>query len=136
MLGISTLVALNTVVRCAEPSPFRRSAVLTAPRFSCGFGLGSVIAAHTLFDMALVIVIVRARMSGMDRTLIEASANLYATPWRTFRQVTLPQILPAVLSGYLLSFTFSFDDFIVAFFVAGPRSPRCPSTYSPRSGAA
>jgi spermidine/putrescine transport system permease protein len=55
----------------------------------------------------------------MDRSLIEASADLYATPWRTFRQVTLPQIFPAVLSGFLLSFTFSFDDFVVAFFVAG-----------------
>jgi len=55
----------------------------------------------------------------MDRTLIEASADLYATPWRTFRQVTLPQIFPAILAGFLLSFTFSFDDFIIAFFVAG-----------------
>jgi len=64
-------------------------------------------------------VLVRARIAGMDRALIEASADLYATPWGTFRQVTLPQILPAVLAGFLLSFTFSFDDFIIAFFVAG-----------------
>jgi spermidine/putrescine transport system permease protein len=55
----------------------------------------------------------------MDRTLIEASTDLYATPWATFRQVTLPQIFPAILAGFLLSFTFSFDDFIIAFFVAG-----------------
>ncbi len=82
-------------------------------------GYASVIAAHTLFTMALVIVIVRARISGMDRTLIEASADLYATPWRTFWQVTLPQIFPAILAGFLLSFTFSFDDFIISFFVAG-----------------
>ena len=81
--------------------------------------LASLIAAHTLFTMALVIVIVRARMQGMDRSLIEASADLYATPWGTFRQVTLPLLLPAVLAGFLLSFTFSFDDFIIAFFVAG-----------------
>ena len=79
----------------------------------------TVIAAHTMFTMALVIVIVRARITGMDRALIEASADLYATPWRTFRQVTLPQIFPAILAGFLLSFTFSFDDFIIAFFVAG-----------------
>jgi spermidine/putrescine transport system permease protein len=82
-------------------------------------GRGSLIAAHTLFTMALVIVIVRARIAGMDRTLIEASQDLYATPWATFWQVTLPQILPAIVAGFLLSFTFSFDDFIVAFFVAG-----------------
>jgi len=69
--------------------------------------------------MSLVIIMVRARIAGMDRTLIEASTDLYATPWRTFYQITLPQIFPAILSGFLLSFTFSFDDFIISFFVAG-----------------
>jgi spermidine/putrescine transport system permease protein len=82
-------------------------------------GYTSLIAAHTMFTMALVIVIVRTRIAGMDRTLIEASTDLYATPWATFRQVTLPQIFPAIMAGFLLSFTFSFDDFIIAFFVAG-----------------
>jgi spermidine/putrescine transport system permease protein len=69
--------------------------------------------------MALVVIIVRARLAGMDRSLIEASSDLYATPMATFRQVTLPMIFPAILAGFLLSFTFSFDDFIIAFFVAG-----------------
>ena len=72
--------------------------------------------------MALVIVIVRARSQGMDRALIEVLADLYATPWATFRQVTLPLLFPAVLAGFLLSFTFSFDDFIIAFFVAGSKT--------------
>jgi spermidine/putrescine transport system permease protein len=87
-----------------------------------GLGYGSIIAAHTLFTMALVIVIVRARLAGMDRTLVEASADLYSTPWGTFRQVVLPQLLPAVVAGFLLSFTFSFDDFVIAFFVAGSKT--------------
>ena len=82
-------------------------------------GYASVIAAHTLFTMSLVIILVRARIAGMDRALIEASMDLYASPWRTFYQVTLPQIYPAILAGFLLSFTFSFDDFIISFFVAG-----------------
>ncbi|HAM90158.1 MAG TPA: ABC transporter permease, partial [Rhodobacteraceae bacterium] len=82
-------------------------------------GMGSLIAAHTMFLMALVVIIVRARLAGMDRSLIEASSDLYATPMATFRQVTLPMIFPAILAGFLLSFTFSFDDFIIAFFVAG-----------------
>jgi spermidine/putrescine transport system permease protein len=82
-------------------------------------GVGSVIAAHTMFTMALVVIIIRARLSGMEQALTEASADLYATPFGTFRQVTLPLIAPAVLAGFLLSFTFSFDDFIIAFFVAG-----------------
>ena len=69
--------------------------------------------------MSIVIVLVRARIAGTDRSLIEASADLYASPWGTFRQITLPQLFPAILAGFLLSFTFSFDDFIIAFFVAG-----------------
>jgi len=76
--------------------------------------------ARYLFAMALVIMLVRARLLGMDRSLLEASSDLYATPWGTFRQVTLPMILPAVIAGFLLSFTFSLDDYVVASFVAGP----------------
>ena len=122
VIGIATLGALVTdfdVVNplIAEAWPGGKD---SAPNVSLGFG--SVIAAHTLFTMALVIVIVRARIQGMDRSLIEASADLYAPPWATFRQVTLPQIFPAVMSGFLLSFTFSFDDFIIAFFVAGAKT--------------
>ena len=119
VIGIATLIALVTVFNFLNPLvaavwPFDEAAV---PRLNMGYI--SLIAAHTLFTMALVIVIVRARIAGMDRSLIEASADLYATPWGTFRQVTLPQIFPAILAGFLLSFTFSFDDFIIAFFVAG-----------------
>ncbi len=82
-------------------------------------GMGSLIAAHTMFTLALVIIIVRARLAGLETVLSEASADLYATPFGTFRQITLPLIAPAILAGFLLSFTFSFDDFIIAFFVAG-----------------
>ncbi|MGR3342109.1 MAG: ABC transporter permease [Paracoccaceae bacterium] len=118
VIGIATLIALVTVFDLLNP-------MLAAmwpgdakpPKLSLGYL--SVIAAHTLFTMSLVIVLVRARIAGMDRTLIEASEDLYATPWRTFRQITLPQIFPAILAGFLLSFTFSFDDFIISFFVAG-----------------
>lgn len=119
VIGIATLIALVTTFKFLNPmlEGFWPASLGEAPRLNMGYA--SVIAAHTLFTMALVIVIVRARISGMDRALIEASADLYATPWRTFWQVTLPQIFPAILAGFLLSFTFSFDDFIIAFFVAG-----------------
>ena len=122
VIGIATLVALVTVFDIVNPliAEAWPGGKDSAPSLSLGFG--SVIAAHTLFTMALVIVIVRARIQGMDRSLIEASADLYAPPWATFRQVTLPQIFPAVMSGFLLSFTFSFDDFIIAFFVAGAKT--------------
>ena len=119
VIGIATLIALVTVFNFLNPllAAIWPAGAEQAPRLN--MGMGSLIAAHTLFTMALVIVIVRARLAGMDRTLIEASTDLYATPWRTFWQITMPQIFPAVLAGFLLSFTFSFDDFIIAFFVAG-----------------
>ncbi|MGB8710238.1 MAG: ATP-binding cassette domain-containing protein [Methyloceanibacter sp.] len=74
------------------------------------------------FNLAVVILIVRSRLAGIDRSLIEASEDLYATPLATFRQVTLPLLMPAIIAGFLLSFTFSFEDFIIAFFVAGPNN--------------
>lgn len=120
VIGIATLIALVTVFNFLNPLLATAWPGETPPRLNMGYT--SLIAAHTMFTMALVIVIVRTRIAGMDRTLIEASTDLYATPWRTFRQVTLPQIFPAILAGFLLSFTFSFDDFIIAFFVAGSES--------------
>jgi len=82
-------------------------------------GQWSVVAAHVLFNLSLVLLLVRARLSGMDRTLVDASYDLFATPWRTFRQITFPQLLPAILAGFLLSFTFSFDDYVISSFVSG-----------------
>ncbi len=118
VIGIATLVALVTLFDILNP--------LLASIWPDGskppklhMGYLSLIAAHTLFTMSIVIILVRARIAGMDRALIEASMDLYANPWRTFYQVTLPQIYPAILAGFLLSFTFSFDDFIISFFVAG-----------------
>lgn len=121
VIGIATLIALVTVFGWVNPVLEAIWPLASrAPQLSLGYG--SLIAAHGLFTMALVIIIVRARMAGMDRSLIEASADLGATPWGTFRQVTLPQIFPGILAGFLLAFTFSFDDFIIAFFVAGSQT--------------
>jgi spermidine/putrescine transport system permease protein len=118
VIGIATLIALVTVFDLVNPW---LAAVWPegAEPPSLSMGKISLIAAHTMFTMALVIVIVRARLAGLEQALAEASADLYATPFGTFRQVTLPLIAPAILAGFLLSFTFSFDDFIIAFFVAG-----------------
>jgi spermidine/putrescine transport system permease protein len=90
------------------------------------FGHPTIIAAHVLFNTSLVLLLVRARLSGMDRTLIEASSDLFATPWRTFRQITFPILLPAIVAGFLLAFTFSFDDYVITTFVSGPGSSTLP----------
>jgi spermidine/putrescine transport system permease protein len=122
VIGIATLVALVTLFDAVNPALAAVwPAVLgSAPRLQ--LGLGSLVAAHTLFTMALAVLIVRARLAGMDRSLVEASMDLYATPLATFRQVTLPQLMPAIVASFLLAFTFSFDDFVIAFFVAGPNT--------------
>ena len=117
VIGIATLIALVTLFGWINPVLALLAPEGQAPQLSMGYG--SLIAAHALFSMSLVIIILRARLAGMDRSLMEASADLYAPPFATFRQVTLPLIFPGILAGFLLSFTFSFDDFIIAFFVAG-----------------
>jgi spermidine/putrescine transport system permease protein len=113
VIGIATLIAFVTLFDAVNPALERLFA------FRLAMGTWTVIAAHVLFNIAVVCLIVRARLAGMDRSLVEAAQDLYATPLGAFRQVTLPLILPGVIAGALLAFTFSFEDFIIAFFVAG-----------------
>jgi spermidine/putrescine transport system permease protein len=82
-------------------------------------GLISILIAHITFSIGFVAVIVRARLAGMDESIFEAARDLGATPWATFRRITLPLILPALLAGFLMAFTLSIDDFVITFFVAG-----------------
>jgi spermidine/putrescine transport system permease protein len=82
-------------------------------------GLFSILVAHITFSIGFVAIIVRARLAGMDDSLFEAARDLGATPWRTFTRITLPLTLPAIVAGFLMSFTLSIDDFVITFFVAG-----------------
>jgi spermidine/putrescine transport system permease protein len=82
-------------------------------------GLVSVLIAHITFCIGFVAIVVRARLAGMDESIFEAARDLGATPWQTFRLVTLPLIMPAVVAGALMSFTLSIDDFVITFFTAG-----------------
>lgn len=82
-------------------------------------GLFSILAAHITFSIGFVAVIVRARLAGMDESIFEAARDLGATPWATFRRITLPLIMPALVAGFLMAFTLSIDDFVITFFVAG-----------------
>jgi putrescine transport system permease protein len=80
-------------------------------------GIMRLVVGHSLFAVAVVAYIVRARLVGLDAQLEEASADLYAQPFTTFRRVTLPLAMPAVLAGFLLSFTLSLDNTVIAAFV-------------------
>ncbi len=82
-------------------------------------GILSIMLAHITFSIGFVAVIVRARLAGMDESIFEAARDLGASPWETFRYVTFPLILPAVIAGALMAFTLSIDDFVITFFTAG-----------------
>ena len=116
------VIALSTLVLFASSFSFINDLFGTRIQL----GIPTIIAAHMLFNISIVLLLVRARLSGMDRTLVEASYDLYASPWRTFRQITLPQLLPAIVAGFLLAFTFSFDDYVITSFVSGPGSSTLP----------
>jgi putrescine transport system permease protein len=91
-----------------------------------GRGTLTIILAHTTFCMAYVAVIVQARLADFDESLEEAAMDLGAKPSTLFFLVTLPLIAPAVLSGWLLSFTLSLDDLVIASFVSGPGDSTLP----------
>jgi spermidine/putrescine transport system permease protein len=114
VIGIATLIAFVTLFDAMNPV----LEVVAGRRAE--MGSWTVTAAHVLFNIAVVVLIVRAGLAGMDRSLVEAAADLYATPLGTFRQIVLPLLTPAIVAGFLLAFTLSFDEFIIAFFVAGP----------------
>lgn len=86
----------------------------------------AIIITHAVFNTSVVALVCRARLAGMDRSLEEASADLGATRWRTFWQVTFPQVRPATIAGALLAFTFSFDDVVLSTFVSAPGSTTLP----------
>ncbi|MBI3243764.1 MAG: ABC transporter permease [Chloroflexi bacterium] len=89
-------------------------------------GLGTVIVSHVAFSVPFVTLVVRARLHGFDKAVEEAAMDLGANEVTTFWRVTLPIIAPGVLSGALLAFTLSLDDFIITFFTNGPGSTTLP----------
>jgi spermidine/putrescine transport system permease protein len=82
-------------------------------------GLVSIILAHISFCIGFVAIVVRARLAGMDESLVEAARDLGATPFQAFRLITLPLIMPGVIAGALMAFTLSIDDFVITYFTAG-----------------
>jgi len=89
-------------------------------------GMVTIIIAHVTFTMAYVTVVVQSRLATFDDSLEEAALDLGARPAKVFFRITLPLILPAILSGWLLAFTLSWDDVVVSQFVAGPGSNTLP----------
>lgn len=91
-----------------------------------GRGMLTITLAHITFCMAYVTVVVQSRLAGFDESLEEAAMDLGARPLKVFLRITLPLIVPALLSGWLLAFTLSWDDLVISQFVAGPGSSTLP----------
>ena len=91
-----------------------------------GRGKTTIIIAHVTFCMAYVAVVVQSRLAGLDRDLEEAAMDLGARPVRVFFDITIPVIAPALVAGWLLAFTLSLDDLVVASFVTGPGASTLP----------
>ncbi|MGY6567759.1 MAG: ABC transporter permease, partial [Salinarimonas sp.] len=89
-------------------------------------GFWTIAIAHTTFAMCFVTVIVQSRLMAFDRTLEEAALDLGAPPWKVFVTITLPIIAPAILAGFLLAFTLSMDDLVIASFTSGPGATTLP----------
>jgi putrescine transport system permease protein len=91
-----------------------------------GRGMLTIVLAHITFTMSYVAVVVQSRLAGFDESLEEAAMDLGARPVTVFFRITLPLIIPAIVSGWLLAFTLSWDDVVVSQFVAGPSSTTLP----------
>ena len=90
------------------------------------FNLGPIVIGHVVFSFPFVTIVVRARMAGFDRALEEASKDLGAGEWQTFRNITLPYMRPGLIAGALLAMTLSLDDFVITFFTSGPETLTFP----------
>ena len=99
---------------------------LIAGTLGLNFGIGNLILAHTVFCIPFAYMPIRARLEDMDLMLEYAAADLYATPWNAFKRITLPLLVPGIMSGGALAFIVSFDDFTITQLVAGPGQTTLP----------
>ena len=102
--------------------------VFFAARMNLEFGFVTLVIAHITFDVPYVILNVMPKFRQMDPNLFEAAQDLGCSPFTALRKVILPEIMPGVVSGFLMSFTFSLDDFVISYFMSGPTSQTLPIT--------
>ena len=88
--------------------------------YGLSLGFTTLLIAHVMFSISFVVVVVRSRLIGFDRSIEEAASDLGATPLQTFRHVTLPLLAPGVMAAALLAFALSIDDFVISNFNSGP----------------
>lgn len=99
-----------------------------AARMTLEFGFVTLLIAHITFDVPYVILNVMPKFNQMDPHLYEAAQDLGCSPFKAFHKVVLPEIMPGVISGFLMSFTYSLDDFVISYFTSGSTSQTLPIT--------
>ena len=144
--GVCSVVATMAAIATTRTAPFRGQSLvlaminlpLMAPeivtaialliffalvKLATGYaGMGYIVLAHTAFCIPFAFLPIRGRLEDMDRSLETAAGDLYATPWRAFRFVTLPLLWPGILAGFMLAFVISLDDVVITNMIAGPGS--------------
>ena len=102
--------------------------VFFAARMNLEFGFVTLLIAHITFDVPYVILNIMPKFKQMDPHLYEAAQDLGCSPFKAFRKVILPEIMPGVVSGFLMAFTYSLDDFVISYFTSGSTSQTLPVT--------
>ena len=102
--------------------------VFFAARMNLEFGFVTLLIAHITFDVPYVILNVMPKFRQMDPHLYEAAQDLGCSPFKAFIKVVLPEIMPGVVSGFLMAFTYSLDDFVISYFTSGSSSQTLPVT--------
>ncbi len=120
VMGIGVLVLFSQIFT------FINTALALNGDTQLSMGMGTVILSHIAFCIPFVTLVVQARLQGMDKSYEEAAMDLGANELITFWRVTLPMLMPGVLSGALLAFTLSLDDFVITFFATGPGATTLP----------
>ena len=126
VLGTIAAIALNRYQILIPEIVMGLSLLVLFAQTQVPLGKVTLILAHITFCLSFVVITVNARLEGMRHELEQAAMDLYATPFQTFRYVTLPLAMPGIIAGALIAFTLSIDDFIISFFVAGPNSTTLP----------
>lgn len=120
------VMGIGILVLFVQLFSFINGALNLGPDARLSLGLSTVIVSHISFMIPFVTLVVQARLQGLDASYEEAAMDLGANEWTTFLRVTFPMILPGVLSGALLAFTLSIDDFVITFFTTGPGATTLP----------
>ncbi len=120
VMGIGVLTLFSQFFGCVN------TAFHLAGHARLSLGIATVTMSHIAFMVPFVTLVVQARLQGFDKSYEEAAMDLGANEWTTFRRITFPMILPGIMSGALLAFTLSLDDFVITFFTNGPGSTTLP----------